>query len=265
MSIIEPPRIAWQPAADSLVGGARFLTRLPLPWPGQPSPDISAIAWTFPVIGAVIGLAGGIAYAAGIGLNLGPLASATLAVTAAVLLTGALHEDGLADTLDGFGGGASITQKLDIMRDSRLGTYGALGIVLSLLLRVAAIDALAPLGPVAVLLVLVAAEAAARAAMVRLWQELPAARTDGLSSSAGQPQDGVGHLAIGIAVAIGLVTLLPAAGVWSAFGAALGAVAAVVVFTRVARAQIGGQTGDVLGAMEQIALIAFLLLAAAFM
>lgn len=255
----------WQDMLRALAEGARFLTRLPLslPFLAPASGDVARMAWTFPVIGALIGLIEGILYAAGIGLHLGPLTGAILSVAGGVALTGALHEDGLADTFDGFGGGTSRANKLEIMRDSRLGTYGALGLLFAMLLRIAALTALAPLGPLRVMLVLIAGEAVARAAMVRLWHELPAARSEGLSAS-GAPDHPTMVLAIAIGLGLAILTVLPAAGLYAALWGVAAAAAASLAFTRLCRHQIGGQTGDTLGAVEQLALTAFLLLTAAF-
>ena len=126
--------------STELKTGLAFLTRLPLaPDASTTGADISRASWTFPVIGAGIGALGGIVYWIAHGLGLPPFVCGTLAVGATVLITGALHEDGLADTADGFGGGTTQERKLEIMRDSRVGTYGALALILSFLLRAGAV------------------------------------------------------------------------------------------------------------------------------
>ena len=134
-------------------------------------------------------------------LHIPPLVAAALAVLATMILTGGLHEDGLADTVDGFGGGATAARKLEIMDDSRIGTFGVAALVFSILFRVAALASLMPLGAFRAALVLVAAEAVSRAAMVRLWQELPAARLGGLAHETGPPD----QQAMVVALVIGLV------------------------------------------------------------
>jgi adenosylcobinamide-GDP ribazoletransferase len=196
-------------------------------------------------------------------LHIPPLISATLAVLATMIFTGGLHEDGLADTVDGFGGGATAARKLEIMDDSRIGTFGVAAVVFSILLRVAALVSLIPLGAFRAALVLVAAEAASRAAMVRLWQELPAARLGGLANETGPPDQQAMTVALVIGLAVAIILVWPAAGFWSAVLGILLAVAATYIFTRLSYREIGGRTGDTLGACQQIAAVAFLIGAAA--
>jgi adenosylcobinamide-GDP ribazoletransferase len=244
-----------------------FLTRIPIAAREDGAgerPDFRNSAWTFPVVGIVVGLGGGIVYALATGLGLGPLLAAVLAVTATVLLTGAIHEDGLSDTVDGFGGGKTSTAKLEIMRDHQIGAYGAIALVLSVLLRLAAIAEISHLGAWAVLGVLIAAEAISRAAIVRMWHDLPAARIDGLSKDTGSPDGRATMTALAVAVVIVAVTAIPATGFWAALIAAAGTAAVVFVFTGICRNQIGGQTGDTLGAVQQVAIVSFLILIAVF-
>src|SRR5262249_41157698 len=114
--------------------GISLCTRLPV---GPAAPADGAIArasWSFPVAGILVGLAGALAYRIAIRLNVAPIPAAALALAATMALTGAMHEDGLADSFDGLGG-RTREQKLDIMRDSRLGTFGMLALVITLLLR----------------------------------------------------------------------------------------------------------------------------------
>jgi len=244
-----------------------FLTRIPIATQEEGAaerPDFRASAWTFPVVGIVVGLAGGIVYALATALGLSPLLAGALAVTATVLITGAMHEDGLADTVDGFGGGKTSTAKLEIMRDHQIGAYGAIALVLSVLLRVAAIAEVSQRGAWAVLGILIAAEAISRAAIVRMWHDLPAARVDGLSKDTGSPDGRATMTALAVAVIIVAVTGIPAAGFWAALIAAAGTAAAAFVFTAICRNQIGGQTGDTLGAVQQVAAVTFLILIAVF-
>ncbi|MGH6905574.1 MAG: adenosylcobinamide-GDP ribazoletransferase, partial [Geminicoccaceae bacterium] len=120
-----------------------FLTRLPVreepPWPAA---DLAASAPMFPVVGALIGLAGAIAYALATWLGLPPWPAAVGALATTIWLTGALHEDGFADVADGFGGGGTREAKLAIMRDPRIGSYGALALVLAVLARAGAVAGL---------------------------------------------------------------------------------------------------------------------------
>src|SRR5262249_34950456 len=134
-----------------------------------------------------------------------PLVSAALAVSATAFVTGALHEDGLADFADSFGG-ATRERKFAILDDSRIGTYGALALVLSVLVRVTALAALLSFSLSAAVAALVAAGAASRAALVRMWHHLPAARATSLSSDTGPP----GYPAVLIALVIAAVVVLAA-------------------------------------------------------
>jgi adenosylcobinamide-GDP ribazoletransferase len=180
-----------------------------------------------------------------------------LSVLAGIALTGALHEDGLADTADGFLGGDDRQEKLAILRDSRQGTYGVLAIVLSVLLRAAA---LAGIGDVIHAgLALIAAHAASRAALPAAMMGLTPARPDGLGAMAGTPRAGGAIAAALIGAAIALAALGPMRGVIAL------CLAGVIVFAMAefARRQIGGYTGDVLGAFQQVAEIVMLVAASA--
>jgi adenosylcobinamide-GDP ribazoletransferase len=222
-----------------------FLTRLPVraerPWPEA---DLAASAPMFPVVGALIGLAGATAYALAVWLGLPPWPAAVVALATTIWLTGALHEDGLADVADGLGG-ATREAKLAIMRDSRIGSYGALALVLAVLARAGAIAGLAE--PWEVAAALVAAGAVSRAALPAVMAALPRARADGLAASAGRPHPLRAAAALLIAALIALVLL----GATAPAALAAGALAALAVAV-LARRQIGGQTGDVLGAVQQL-------------
>jgi adenosylcobinamide-GDP ribazoletransferase len=236
------------------------LTRLPVvagdgdsSGPGS----VAAASWAFPAVGAGIGMIGAIALFLAATLGLGQAPCALIALVAVACVTGALHEDGLADTADGFGGGATRDDKLAIMRDSRQGTYGILALILSIGLRAVALASIA--GPIEGGLALIAAHAASRAFLAPAMLWLSPARDDGLGALAGAPSWSVTlvALAIGVFVAIGM--LGPVRGI----AAIVLAAAAVAATAALARRQIGGYTGDVLGAFQQIGEIVMLLVAAA--
>jgi adenosylcobinamide-GDP ribazoletransferase len=235
-----------------------FSTRLPLAYSfAITGADIARASWALPIVGALVGLIGagtyGVAHAAG----LPPLAAAALALAATLLTTGCLHEDGLADTADGFGGGATRESKLEIMRDSRIGSYGTCALILSLLLRGSALASLAE--PAAVAAALIAAHASARANMPLLMWLLPRARADGLSADAGRPPSS----SVGAAALLGAIALGLGLGPTAATIAWLLLFAAVAFMAWLGRREIGGQTGDMLGAMEQMGEVLVLLTAAA--
>jgi adenosylcobinamide-GDP ribazoletransferase len=242
-----------------LLVAARFFTRLPLGAARLPEPGALARgAWAFPVIGAGVGVLCAAAYAIAKGLNLPPLAAALIAVGAGVLLTGALHEDGLADTADGLGGGADRAAKLAIMRDSRSGAFGVLALFFSVGLRAAAAASLAGNG--AALAAFVAAHAVGRGGLAAAMLLLPAARSDGLGAAAGRPEGAETAVSLAIAAVIALAALGPAGGL----GALVAAGVVMGVIAVLADRQVGGYTGDVLGAMEQGGETAMLLAAAAW-
>lgn len=244
----------WQ---NDLRVAVSLLTRIPMAHPDGPAPSYLARAMrVFPLVGAGIGGAVGVAYLGLLLVGVPHLPAAALALGVSALITGALHEDGLADTGDGFGGGHDKAKKLEIMRDSRLGTYGAVVLLVSFATRVFALAAL-PL--VAVLPVLVTANALGRAVIPALAFKLPPARTDGLGARAGVPSKPVVATGAVIALVITLV-MLP---VKEALLSVLAAAVAAAAVAHLAQRQIGGQTGDVLGAAEQAAEVAVLVLCAA--
>jgi adenosylcobinamide-GDP ribazoletransferase len=236
----------------------RFFTRLPL-WPGLPmAPDFRRIGWAAPLAGACVGALGAAVLMAARAASLPSLIAATLAVAAQVVATGALHEDGLADCADGFGGGRDREAKLAILRDSRIGTYGAVALVLSLLLRVEAIADLTRASALYAGAALALAGAIARAAALGPLVWLPAARRDGAGASAAALGLSLRPAAVtlaGLAVALGLVSF----GIVRALFAFVVAAALARLFAEAARRHIGGQTGDVCGASAALAEVATLL------
>lgn len=233
-----------------------FFTRLPLPHLDFRDRTLADAIWAAPVTGLAVAAIASAAYALAIwfGLPAGP--AAALALAAPMLATGCLHEDGLSDVADGFGGGSTRERKLEIMRDSRIGSYGTAALIVSLLLRWSALAALA--GPAQLLAALTAAHCASRALPGTLMHILPPARTDGLSASAGI----VSRETALLGAAIGAVSLL-ALGFAAAIVALILLVLLLTGFSALCRRQIGGQTGDTAGALQQLGEIAVLLVAAA--
>lgn len=218
---------------------------------------VAACCWAFPAVGAGIGFiaAGAMMLATLFGLH--NAAAALLGLVAAGLVTGAMHEDGLADTADGFGGGHTRDEKLAIMRDSRQGSYGIIALIVTIGVRAVALAAMPD--PIEGALALIAAHAASRAALPPVLYSMQPAREDGLGATAGKPT----LVATLIAVAIGSAVTIGMLGPWRGL-AALAAMAAAVGGTAVlAQRQIGGYTGDTLGAFQQVGEIVMLLVAAA--
>ncbi|KEO54847.1 adenosylcobinamide-GDP ribazoletransferase [Thioclava pacifica] len=227
-----------------------LLTRLPLPRLRDPVPSIGAAAWAFPLAGLAVAL---IAAAIGLiclALNLPAPLVAGFCIAAQVLATGALHEDGLADFADGLWGGTTPERRLEIMRDSRIGSYGTIALILGLGLRWQALAALAG-HPTVMCLALVTTAMSSRSGASILLATIPAARSDGLGHNARDAGKKSAIIAtffpilalLGIAVYAGplvlpLMFIMTGVTLW--------------LVSRLARARLGGQTGDVLGATQQL-------------
>jgi adenosylcobinamide-GDP ribazoletransferase len=208
----------------------------------------------FPVVGAAIGLAVAGAYAAAL-VPLPHIPAASVAIGLGMLLTGALHEDGLADTFDALGA-RSRDDALRILKDPAHGTYGVAAISVSVVLRVGALGSIDPWAAAAVL---PAAHALSRSATVGLLATVRPASAGGLGRSYADRVDrGTAAAAIGAGVLVGVVTIGPWVGPASILSGSSAAVAGALAARR-----FGGITGDVLGAAQQTAEAAILLLGAA--
>jgi adenosylcobinamide-GDP ribazoletransferase len=222
----------------------QFLTRLPIRL--RRAPDMATMVVWFPFAGLVIGaLVGGAG--AGMWQLTPPLVGGAIAVTAGLLVTGAFHEDGLGDIADAFGGGYTVERRVEIMKDSRHGTYGVAAMCASIVVRVVAIGSLP--GPAVIFASCVAAHVMARAITVGLMAAVPVAGHSGLGAEYGRsttPSRAFVALAMGAAIAA------LAVGWWVGPLAATGVGAAIAVGA-LAKHKIGGISGDVLGACEQVA------------
>ncbi len=238
----------------------RFYTRLH--WGDAPAVEMEGFAEALralPLAGAAIGAIGAVALTLSRTLGLSPLVAAAVGVAALVLVTGGLHEDGLADVADGFGGGATRERKLEIMRDSRLGSYGGLALGLSLLLRVFALAALAERSWLLAAAAMIATGAASRTAGLAPLLLLAPARVGGLGAAMPRPSSAAFRQAAVLAALLSLSPALCGAPPGNVIAAALLAGLAATLVARLADRQIGGYTGDVLGAAQQAAEIAGLL------
>ena len=232
-----------------------FCTRLPL---GSSTPNdprnLARASWAMPVGGAIVGVLGALAYGLASKLGLGASSGSALALGTTMLVTGCLHEDGLADTVDGFGGGHSRERKLAIMRDSRIGTFGVCALIVSFFIRWSAVETISK--PAQVAIVLIVTHVVARAMLPALMRVLGPARLDGLSAQAGRPP--LASVAIAILIAVATLALGIGPIVAMVIVALLASAGALVVW--LSNKHIGGQTGDVLGALEQISEIVILLI-----
>ena len=240
-------------ALADLAAAFSLLTRLPVTMRAAPSPRA---AWAWPVVGAAIGALAAMSTSAALALGLSAGPAAALALVTTALLTGGLHEDGLADTADGLMGGQTKERRLEIMKDSRIGSYGTLALLLVTLIRWSALATLITAGQHWA--ALIAAGAISRAPMVVLIAGLPNARGTGLSHITGSPP----RYAVLTALALTVIIALLATGS-AILSMVLAAAATTAFLARAARNRIGGQTGDILGASQQLAEAAALAFAAA--
>ncbi len=243
---------ALPPQPRDVIRAFHLLSRIPLP--GGDGARAAASAWAWPLVGAAIA-----AFQVGLGVVLLALgvpiwAAAGLALAPGVVLTGGLHEDGLADCADGFWGGYDRARRLEILKDSRVGSYGVLAMIFAIGLRWALFASLLTFAPLA----LIAAAMLSRAAMSMLMAWMPFARDNGLARHVGRPPIWSAALAVGLALVGGAIY----AGLAPAILAALAVAASSAAVGSLARAKIGGQTGDVLGAAQVIGEIAALLVLA---
>lgn len=250
---ITPPEFA--PRLGDLWIAFGLLSRLPLPYPAfntsDPRPAAHA-AWAYPMVGLVLACLTALGVWAALALGLPAEIAALLGLVIGVLCSGAMHEDGLADCADGFWGGWTKERRLEIMKDSQIGTYGVIALVSGLGLRWLCLVGL--IGADAYIAALMGAAVISRAAMVVLMAYLPNARSTGLSHQTGRPP----KAAMGTAVGLGLLACLLVT------PAPVGVVLPLCALTllgiaQIARSKIGGQTGDVLGAAQQLVEITILL------
>ncbi|WP_343072392.1 adenosylcobinamide-GDP ribazoletransferase [Roseibium litorale] len=242
----------------------RFFSRMPVPRLSacdDPAalPDFSAIAWAIPIAGVIIALPAALAGVV-LGLTHLPFLAVGLIVTGLLAaVTGALHEDGLADIADGFFGGATVERRLAIMKDSQIGSFGALALIFLFGLKSVLIATLLErLGPVPAMAILLGGEALSRTLMAWQWSVLPPARPGGLGHRFGCPD----QAAVVLASLAALVFLVPSAFLLPLPALSLGlllAYSAAYATGRLAKAKIGGFTGDVLGAVQQVSGLVFLI------
>lgn len=228
-----------------------LLSRLPVS-----VPDISRMgraAWAYPLVGLLLSALA--AFAGFIMLTLGVPASlaALVSLVVSILATGAMHEDGLADSADGLWGGWDRERRLEIMKDSRIGTYGVVALIISFAARWGAIGLLFSASTTSTILALITAGMLSRATMPLLMAALPHARQDGLSQSVGHVPTSSAALGVGIAISLSFI-LVGGAAFWVVVFAGI----ATLIIGKIAKARIGGQTGDVLGASQQISEIIIL-------
>jgi adenosylcobinamide-GDP ribazoletransferase len=254
---VEPSPAGWLQPLRGFFAALMFLTRLPTPgWVGYREDDLARSTPYFPLVGALVGIIGGGVF--WVGQLLWPIPVAVALSTAAtVWLTGAFHEDALADACDGLGGGWGLERILAIMKDSRIGSYGAVGLILVLAVKM---TALASLPPAEIVAALIAAHVLGRWSSLPLIHLLPYVRDpEGtgkpFAASVTMPRLVLGTV-LALALVIGVLRL-------RAIPALLAAITVTALGGRYFRGQIGGVTGDCLGAANQMVEVATYLVLAA--
>lgn len=251
-----------QPPAMGLVAdfimALRLFSRLPTGSSPHQAPDLNRIAMALPLASIAIGIGPAALLVLGTLAGLPPYFAATLAVAALVMASGAMGEDALADAADGLFGGHTTARRLEIMKDSRHGTYGVAALNLFLLLRVTGLGAVAAVSPLGAGAIWLAASVAGRSSAMWMAMTLPAARSDGLSAAAG----GVSPMSFAVGIVFAAVLLFVLAGPATslvALGAAvLAALAMVAGWTALCKRLVGGQTGDLIGALGAVTEVAVL-------
>ena len=234
----------YPPVVTEIVLAFALLSRLPTPHlPDSAFARGAQAVWAYPLVGLVTASIAGFAALSLLSLGLPVSVASGIGLALLTVLTGALHEDGLADVADGFWGAYSTERRLEIMKDSQIGSYGTLALVFVTGLKWLAWSALLVISPAA----LIAAAVLSRAAMPVLMTLLPHARDTGLSHSVGRPARP--RVFAGMIIALVLSVLLLGA---PAVAASVSVALSASFMAWLSRARIGGQTGDVLGATQQV-------------
>lgn len=234
-----------------------FLTRIPIPGGLVLSnPSLAQACRFFPVIGALLGVIGAIVLAVTHQFGLPQNASVLLAIAAIVIVSGGLHEDGLSDTADGLGGGIDKERRLEIMKDSRVGSFGVIALIICICLKWAGLAAL-PIGSAAMAVFVSAV--ISRGTLPVFMRYLPTVKEEGLSAQVGQPD----FDRVAISILITLAAALIGLGFWLTIYVVLVLALITSAMAFWVKIKIGGQTGDILGAFQQIAEISVILTIAA--
>jgi adenosylcobinamide-GDP ribazoletransferase len=255
----------------ALLQAVRFYSRLRVPVLASETdpygvPDFSRLPLVLPFAGILLALPGSVVLALSLETGLPSLIGAILAIGVTCLITGAFHEDGLADMADGFGGGATIERRLEIMKDSRIGSFGAAALIFVVLLRITTLAAIADkVGTLASLSAFVGAALISRCCGLVPLAFLKPARSGGFSASISSP----GKMGTGLAIGLGTLVMaglhqLAGSPISATFSSLVGAVLPAFALTRLSAWLIDGQTGDVAGAVQQLSeafcLIGFLMI-----
>lgn len=257
-----PPRPDRDIAAD-LVMALRFFSRLPTGSRPFEPPDLSRIAVSLPFASVIIALGPALLLLL-LSLVLPGYFAAALAVGTMLAVTGAMADDALADAADGVVGGATPERRLEIMKDSRHGTYGVAALCLYIVLRVVALGSIATVSPVAAAAIWIATVVLARSGSLWLSLELPLARKEGVSATAGRVGQGSFGVGLFFSVVIAFIAAAPATSLIAVVLAFLVAGLIAWGWTAVCRKLVGGQTGDLIGALQALIEVGVLTVLLAF-
>jgi adenosylcobinamide-GDP ribazoletransferase len=250
---------------DDLLMALRFFSRLPTGDSPHEKPDLGRIAMALPLASLVMGIIPILVLLAGIGAGLPSFFAAALAVATMVIVGGAMMEDSLADAADGLFGGNTPERRLEILKDSRHGTYGVAALALFLLLRVTAIGAVAAVNPLSAAAIWLVANIAGRSASLWIAVALPPARAEGASAAAGALP--FSRFLVGAVLATLLVFVIgaPPSSLLGVVGTLLAVAAVAWGWSALCRRLVGGQTGDLIGAAAGLGEIAALTVLLIFM
>ena len=241
-----------------ILAALMFLSKFPVSWEkiSEDPPDFSRAFWAFPLIGLFLGSISGCVTLLFSFLGLSSFVSVTIGISIGMLITGALHEDGLADSFDGLIGGNTTEQKIEIMRDSKIGTYGCIALLLNILIKIGCLTSLAEQSLWLVFSGFIVSGALGRAMIVFLRSMSDPVSDKGLSSITERTEGAVLWSALGIAFLSAII--------FAPFWVAIVGFILCIIFTYFIRAyvenKLGGITGDILGATEQLSELIFLLL-----
>lgn len=243
---------------SDLLMGIRFYSRLPLGNSKHETPYLSFMAPALPFTSLIIGAGPALVLIGGTFAGLPPMLAATLAVGVFAIVTGAMAEDAIADAADGLFGGQTMARRLEIFKDSALGTYGVIALVLYIAARIFALGAIAAISPFAAGFIWMGAGVLARSGALWLPFKLPSARIDGASASVGALSRGPFIAGMIFALLISIVVAAPFTGIVGLLIALVLVASVCVGWTWVCDRLVGGQTGDLIGALQALLEIAAL-------
>jgi adenosylcobinamide-GDP ribazoletransferase len=238
--------------------GLRFFSRLPTGDRPFTKPNLDRIALSLPFTSVVIGFLPALLMMLGAWATIPSYFAAALGVAAMIVATGAMADDALADSADGLFGGASVERRLEIMKDSRHGTYGVAALGLYVLLRVTAIGAVAAYNPLAAAGIWLGATVLGRSGALWLSVELPNAREGGASASAGRVSRRNFFIGAGFAAMLTLILAAPFTSLVAVILALAAAAGVASAWVWACRRLIGGQSGDLIGALSALIEVAAL-------